>query len=61
MPPRQARGQPLHPIYPLSLVFLLVCWFGLRQAWGFLVTLVIASAIWLAVVLLPRWLDGWLR
>ena len=44
-----------------SLVFILGCWFGLRQAWGFLVTLVIASAIWLAVVLLPHWVRGWLR
>lgn len=44
-----------------SLVFILVCWFGLRQAWGFLVTLLIASAIWLALVLLPRWVGGWLR
>jgi hypothetical protein len=42
-----------------SLVFILVCWFG--QALGFLVTLVIASAIWLAVVLLPHWVGGWLR
>ena len=44
-----------------SLVFILVCWFGLRQPWGLLVTLGVASAIWLAVVLLPRWMGGWLR
>jgi len=44
-----------------SLAFILACWFGLRQAWGFLVTLVVASAIWLAVVLFPRSVAGWLR
>jgi uncharacterized membrane protein (GlpM family) len=47
--------------FAASLVFILACWFGLRQAWGFLVTLVGASAVWLAVVLLPRWVGGWLR
>lgn len=44
-----------------SLVFTLVCWFGLRQSWGLPATLVVASAIWLAVVLLPRWVGGWVR
>jgi uncharacterized membrane protein (GlpM family) len=47
--------------FAASLVFILVCWFGLRQAWGFLVTLLVASAIWLAVVLFPRWVGDWMR
>jgi hypothetical protein len=45
----------------MPLTTILMCWFGLRQPWGLLVTLVVASAIWLAVVLLPRWMGGWLR
>ena len=36
-----------------SLVFVLVCWFGLRHAWGLGMTLVVASVVWLAVV------TGW--
>jgi hypothetical protein len=36
-----------------SLVFVLACWAGLRQAWGLGATLVVASAAWLAVV------TGW--
>lgn len=40
-----------------SLVFVLACWFGLRREWGFLVTLAFASAIWLLIVLLPRWVG----
>jgi hypothetical protein len=51
----------LHASMTGGLVFILVCWFGLRQPWGLLVTLVVASAIWLAVVLLPGWVGGWLR
>jgi uncharacterized membrane protein (GlpM family) len=38
-----------------SLVFVLACWLGLRQEWGFLVTLVLASTLWLLIVLVPRW------
>ena len=41
-----------------SLVFVLACWFGFRQEWGFLVTLAVASTIWLLIVLLPRWAGG---
>jgi len=44
-----------------SLVFVLACWLGLRQAWGFAVTLVVASAIWLTIVSLPHWVGDWLR
>ena len=40
-----------------SLVFVLACWFGLRQAWGLVLTLAFASAIWLLTVLVPRWLG----
>ena len=38
-----------------SLLFVLACWFGLRQSWGFVLSL--ALAIWLLVVLIPRWID----
>jgi hypothetical protein len=37
-----------------TLVFVLACWFGLRQAWGFAVTLAVASAIWLTIVVLSH-------
>ena len=37
-----------------SLVFVLACWLGFRQAWGFLATLAFASVIWLLIVLVPR-------
>ena len=40
-----------------SLLFVLACWFGLRQEWGFLVTLALASTIWLLIVLVPRWIG----
>ena len=40
-----------------SLVFVVVCWLGLRQEWGFVITLAFASAIWLVVVLIPRWVG----
>ena len=40
-----------------SLLFVLACWFSLRQAWGFLVTLVLAAGVWLLVVLLSRWVG----
>ena len=40
-----------------SLLFVLACWFGLRQEWGFLVTLASASTIWLLIVLVPRWIG----
>jgi uncharacterized membrane protein (GlpM family) len=38
-----------------SLLFVLACWLGLRQEWGFVVTLAFASTIWLLFVLAPRW------
>ena len=40
-----------------SLVFVLACWFGLRQEWGFLLTLAFASATWLLIVLVPSWVG----
>ena len=40
-----------------SLVFVLACWLGFRQAWGFLVTLVFASAAWLLIALIPGWIG----
>jgi hypothetical protein len=43
--------------FAASLVFVLVCWIGLWQAWGFTATLVLAAAIWLALVSLPRLLG----
>lgn len=42
-----------------TLIFVVACWIGFRQAWGFLVTLSVASALWLAVVSLPRLVGGW--
>ena len=38
-----------------SLVFVLVCWLGLRHAWGLGMTLVVASVVWLAVVTGWQW------
>jgi len=40
-----------------SLVFVLACWLGFRQAWGFLVTLAFASAFWLLIALIPGWIG----
>jgi len=40
-----------------SLLFVLACWFGLRQEWGLLVTLASASTIWLLIVPVPRWIG----
>jgi len=37
--------------FAASLIFVLACWFGLRQAWGFGMTLLVASVVWLAVVM----------
>ena len=37
-----------------SLAFVLACWLGVRQAWGFLATLAFAAVIWLLIVLVPR-------
>jgi uncharacterized membrane protein (GlpM family) len=44
-----------------ALFFLLACWFGFRREWGFPVTLIFGSAIWLLIVSLPRWVGSWLR
>jgi uncharacterized membrane protein (GlpM family) len=44
-----------------SLLFVLACWVGLRQEWGLLVTLALASTIWLLIVLVPRWIGHWPR
>ena len=40
-----------------SLVFVLACWLGLRQEWGFLVTLASASTVWFLIVVIPRWIG----
>jgi uncharacterized membrane protein (GlpM family) len=40
-----------------SLVFVLACWFGFRQAWGFGLTLGVATVVWALVVLLPQWIG----
>lgn len=40
-----------------SLLFVLACWFGLRHAWGFPLTLGLASTVWLLTVLVPRWIG----
>jgi uncharacterized membrane protein (GlpM family) len=40
-----------------SLLFVSACWFGLRQEWDFLITLAFASAIWLLIVSVPRWVG----
>ena len=37
-----------------SIVFVLTCWLGFRQGWGFPLTLIAAGAVWALVVLLPR-------
>lgn len=39
-----------------SLLFVLACWFCLRQGWSFAVTVASASAVWLLVVVVPRWI-----
>jgi hypothetical protein len=45
--------------FAATLAFVVACWFGFRREWGFLGTLVVASAIWLLLVSLPRWVRGW--
>lgn len=40
-----------------SLLFVLACWGGLRREWDFLATPAFASAIWLLIVLIPRWIG----
>jgi len=40
-----------------SLVFVLACWLGFRREWGFPMTVVVAAAIWLLIVLGPRWIK----
>ena len=44
-----------------SLIFVLACWFGLRQGWGLVTTIAFAAAAWLVVVLAPRWVEHSLR
>ena len=41
--------------FAASLIFVLACWLGLRQTWGFGMTLLVASAVWLAVVMGWHW------
>jgi uncharacterized membrane protein (GlpM family) len=40
-----------------SLLFVLACWFSLRQEWGVLVTVVVAATVWLVIALAPRWIG----
>ena len=40
-----------------SLLFVLACWVALRQEWGFLISLALASTIWILIVLAPRWIG----
>jgi uncharacterized membrane protein (GlpM family) len=40
-----------------SLVFVLACWFGLWRQWGFSVSLGVAAAVWLVIVLVPGWIG----
>ena len=44
-----------------SLVFVLACWLGFRQAWGFLATLGFAAALWLSIALIPGVIGRSLR
>jgi hypothetical protein len=44
-----------------SLAFVLGCWFGFRQLWSFPSVLVLGSAVWLAIVLLPSLVGRWFR
>jgi hypothetical protein len=41
--------------FAASLVFIVACWLGLRQGWGFAMTLIVASAVWLTIVTLASW------
>lgn len=47
--------------FAATLVFILACWFGFRQHWGFATTLLFASVIWVTIVSLPRWFGAWPR
>ena len=47
--------------FAASLVFLVACWFALRQGWRFPLVLLFGGAIWLAIVLVPGWARGGLR
>ena len=44
-----------------TLIFVGVCWFGFRQAWGFGTTLSVAAVAWLAIVLLAQGIERGLR
>ena len=41
-----------------NVVFVLACWLGFRREWGFLTAVGFAAAIWLLIVLLPRWVGA---
>jgi hypothetical protein len=41
-----------------TLVFVVVCWIGLRQAWGFAGTLIVAFVLWLTIVAGVRWIGN---
>src|SRR5215510_12420239 len=40
-----------------SLIFVLACWVGLRQGCSLVNTVAFAAAVWLVVVLAPRWVG----
>jgi len=41
-----------------NVLFVLACWLGFRREWGFLTTMAVAAAVWLLIVLLPRWVGA---
>ena len=43
-----------------TLIFVVACWVGFRQAWGFGATLTIAAVVWVAIVLVAQGIGRWL-
>jgi uncharacterized membrane protein (GlpM family) len=41
-----------------NVLFVLACWLGFRREWGFLTAVGVAAAVWLLIVLLPRWVGA---
>jgi hypothetical protein len=41
-----------------NVLFVLACWLGFRREWGFLATVAFAAAVWLLIVVLPRWVGA---
>lgn len=40
-----------------AIIATMACWIGLRQEWGFLITLAFSAGIWLLIVMVPRWIG----